>query len=286
MANNNTVSVGLVQIGGEPFEVDSNRQLALESATTAFEQGADIVVLPEMIIHGYVADWRRLRPLAETIDGTTVESWKNLASQFDGYVVGGFCEREGEAIYNTAVAVAPGGVILHYRKVHLFDEEKVAFREGDLGFPVVPTRFGNIGVCVCYDLRFVEVVRLMALQGADLICVPTAWLPGFDEERWDERGMCPQARGAVLQANLSQVYIACASQAGRHGELDFLGSSCLADPYGRLAAGPLPGSDDAIKVTEIDIGAAKRAQVRAPLIAPRADRRTDVYALHYSGRSF
>ena len=111
------------------------------------------------------------------------------------------------------------GWLLHYRKVHLFAEEKVAFRAGNLGFPVVPTRFGNIGVCVCSDLRFVEVVRLMALRGADLICVPTAWLPGFDNERWDEHGMCPQANGAVLQANLSQVYIACASQAGLHGEL-------------------------------------------------------------------
>ena len=84
-----------------------------------------------------------------------------------------------------------------------------------------------------------------------------------------------------MQANLSQVFIACASQAGRHGDLDFLGSSCLADPYGKLAAGPLPGSEDALKVTEIDIGSSKKAQVRSPLIAPRADRRTDVYGISY-----
>jgi predicted amidohydrolase len=279
-----TVSVGLVQIGGEPLDVEANRAFAERSATTAFEQGADIVVLPEMIIHGYVADWKALQPLAESVSGPTVENWTKLASRFDGYIVGGFCERDGEALYNTAVAVGPEGLILHYRKIHLFDEEKIGFRAGDLGLPVVPTRFGNIGVCVCYDLRFVEVVRALALQGADLICVPTAWLPGFDQERWDEHGMCPQARGAVLQANLSQVFIACASQAGKHGDLDFLGSSCLADPYGRLASGPLPGSEDAIEVTKIDIGDSKRSQVRSPLIAPRADRRTDVYGIHYGGR--
>jgi predicted amidohydrolase len=257
--------------------------LAEETSITAFEKGADIVILPEMVAHGYVADWRRLRPLAEPVDGPSVASWTKLAARFDGYVVGGFCELDGDALYNTAVAVGPGGPILHYRKVHLFDEEKIAFQPGDLGFPVAPTRFGKIGVCVCYDLRFVEVVRLLSLQGADLICVPTAWLPGFDQERWDEHGMCPQARGAVLQANLSQVYIACASQAGRHGNLDFLGSSCLADPYGQLAAGPLPGSEDALDVTQIDIGATKRAQSRSPLIAPRADRRTDVYGIAYRG---
>ena len=218
-----TVAIGLVQIGGEPFEPEANRELSNRSANLAFEQGADIVILPEMIVHGYVADWRRLAPIAEPIDGPTVKSWSALAAEANGYVVGGFCERDGEALYNSAVAVGPDGLLLHYRKVHLFAEEKVAFRAGNLGFPVVPTRFGNIGVCVCSDLRFVEVVRLMALRGADLICVPTAWLPGFDNERWDEHGMCPQANGAVLQANLSQVYIACASQAGLHGELDFLG---------------------------------------------------------------
>ena len=278
------VSIGLVQIGSEPLDVQANRQLAHRSAASAFEQGADIVVLPEMIIHGYVADWKGLGPLAEPVDGPTVDGWSRLAAKFDGYIVGGFCERDGEALYNSAVAVGPNGLLLHYRKVHLFDEEKIAFRPGDLGFPVVPTRFGNIGVCVCYDLRFVEVVRLLALQDADLICVPTAWLPGFDQERWDDQGMCPQARGAVIQANLSQVYIACASQAGKHGEFDFLGSSCLADPYGKLAAGPLPGSDDAIEVTQIDISVVKRAQIRSQLIAPRADRRTDVYGISYDGQ--
>jgi len=277
------VSVALAQIGAEPYDVEGNRRLAEDTTVSAFEQGADIVILPEMMIHGYIADWKRLRPLAELVDGPTVASWSKLAARFDGYVVGGFCEVDGDALYNTAVAVGPDGPVLHYRKAHLFDEEKIAFQPGNLGFPVAATRFGKIGICVCYDLRFVEVVRLLALQGADLICVPTAWLPGFDQERWDEHGMCPQARGAVFQANLSQVYIACASQAGTRGDLEFLGSSCLADPYGNLAAGPLPRSSDALEVTQIDIGATKRAQVRSPLIAPRADRRTDLYGIEYRG---
>ena len=122
-------------------------------------------------------------------------------------------------------------------------------------------------------------VRALALRGADLICVPTAWVTGFDQVRWDERGMLPQGHGAVLQANLSQVYVACASQAGSHSGFEFLGASILADPYGALVLGPLSGHDDEVAVAQVDIGAAKRAQVRGPLIAPRADRRTDVYGL-------
>jgi predicted amidohydrolase len=257
------VSVGLVQICAKPFDVDANRDLAAKSAAVAFDQGADIVILPEMVVQGYVVDPSRLLSLAESVNGPTVKAFNN-----------------------SAVAVGPEGTILHYRKAHLFAKEKTAFRPGNLGFPVVPTRFGMIGVCICYDLRFVEVVRIMALRGADLICVPTAWLPGFDAERWDRRGMCPQAWGAVHQANLSQVFIACASQAGNNGEFDFLGSSCLVDPFGRLIAGPLPGSEDVIEVTEIDIEATSRARVRDDMITPREDRRTDIYGVVYEGEHY
>ena len=273
------VSVGLVQLGTEPFEVAKNRSLTLEAAAQAFAQGADIVVLPEMILHGYVADAKRLAPVAETVPGPTTEAWQRLAAEHGGYISGGLCERDGDSLYNTAVLVGPSGVELHYRKLHLFGDEKMAFRPGDLGLPVADTIFGTAGICVCYDLRFVEVVRALALKGADLILVPTAWLPGFDQQRWDAEGMCPQAHGALFQSNLSQCFIACASQVGTHGGLEFLGSSLVADPYGKRALGPLPPDVDEVAVVELDVAQAKLAQVRSPLIAPRADRRTDVYGI-------
>jgi N-carbamoylputrescine amidase len=273
------VKVALAQITGEPFAVEQNRELARSVAAEAIERSADLVVLPELIDHGYVADRERLAQLAEPVLGPTFESWHELARAGDAYVVGGFCERAGDDLYNSAIAVGPEGLVLHYRKVHLFAAEKLAFRPGDVGFPVAPTRIGTIGLCVCYDLRFVEVVRIMSLRGADVICVPTAWVAGFDQERWDADGMCPQAHGAVLQANLNQVFIACASQAGRAGELDFLGSSVFADPYGKRVLGPLPGGEAELAIAEIDVSAATRAQVRDELISPRRDRRTDVYGI-------
>jgi len=273
------VGIGIAQISAEPYAVEENRRRCAEAIASAFGEGADLVVLPEMIVPGYVADARRLFPLAEPVPGPTTEAWAELAGASDGYVVGGLCEREGEQLFNTAVAVGPRGLIGHYRKVHLFAEEKVAFVPGDRGFPVVRTRFGSIGICVCYDLRFVEVLRLMALQGADVICVPTAWVPGYDQERWDSEGMSPQGHAAEIQANLNQVFVAAASQAGRHGECEFLGSSLLIDPWGSRVVGPLSGTDDEVIVATVDIGAAKRAQVRGDLITPRADRRTDVYGI-------
>jgi predicted amidohydrolase len=275
--------LGLVQVGTEPYEVETNRALTVNGAREAFQKGADFVVLPEMAVQGYTADARRLAPVAEPLDGPTVAAWTDLARDHNGYICGGFCEREGEALHNTAVLVGPEGLLLHYRKLHRFADEKVSFQPGDKGLPVARTRFGTVGICVCYDLRFVEVVRILALKGADLILVPTAWLRGFDSEQWDDKGMCPQARDALLQSNLNQVFIACASQAGQRGDLEFLGSSIVANPLGKLACGPLPGSVDEVSVVEVDLALAQTGRIRSTLIAPRADRRTDVYGISIDG---
>ena len=113
--------------------------------------------------------------------------------------------------------------------------------------------------------------------------MPTAWVAGFDERRWDAEGMCPQAHGAVLQANLSQVFIACASAAGRWDEVEFLGSSLIVDPTGRRLAGPLPGESSMTASADIDLDAVAAARHRGRGIDPREDRRTDVYSVGYLG---
>jgi predicted amidohydrolase len=277
------ISLGLAQISGEPYQVERNRRLCREAITSSFEQGADLVLLPELIIPGYVADPDLLPEVAEEVPGPTTEEWAGLAAAAGGYVVGGLAERKGNLLYNSAVMVGPEGLIGHYRKAHPFGAEKLAFTPGDLGFPVVETRLGSIGLCVCYDLRFVEVTRILSLKGAELICVPTAWLPGFDQRRWDHEGMCPQARTAEVLANLNQVFIACASQAGPHGDYDFLGSSVVIDPYGATFTGPLPGSEDQVVVTALDLDQAHQALVRSNLISPRADRRRDLYGIEVGG---
>jgi predicted amidohydrolase len=279
-----TVSIALAQVTGEPYRPEQNRELTARVTRSAFGRGAHLVVLPELVICGYVADADRLRPIAEPLDGPSVAAWRDLAAAGGGYVCGGFCERDGERIFNTAVVVGPDGVILHYRKLHLFSGEKHAFAPGDRGLPVAELPFGHVGLCVCYDLRFVETLRALSLQGAELVCVPTAWVAGFDRRKWDDNGMAPQANGVILQANLDQVFVACASQAGNRDGLEFLGSSVLVGPTGELVAGPLPGTVDDLSVAEIDLGEVERAQHRSELITPRADRRTDVYGVSVGGR--
>ena len=272
--------MALGQLTGEPYRPDLNRERCHQLVDEAFSQGASVVLLPEMISAGYGSDRKRLEGVAERLDGPTVSDWQALASTHGGYVAGGICETDGADLFNSAVVVGPEGIELHYRKLHLFSEEKHAFREGDLGLPVADLSFGRVGLCICYDLRFVETARALALQGAELILVPTAWLVGFDGVKWLDNGLAPQAQGAILQANLNQVFIACASQAeDARGKLEFLGSSCLVGPTGDLRAGPLSGSEDAVEIVEIDLDDCERALRRSDLITPRADRRTDVYGI-------
>jgi predicted amidohydrolase len=178
------------------------------------------------------------------------------------------------------VLVGPDGILIHYRKLHLFDREKDVFTPGDRGLNVARLPWGEVGVCICYDLRFVEVVRVLALKGADLVCVPTAWLAGFDVGDEQTTDMAPQAHGALLQANLDQVFMACASQAGTAGRNDFLGSSIVASPFGRLVAGPMARDRTGVVVPTIDLDDIDRAHYRSERITPRQDRRSDVYALH------
>jgi predicted amidohydrolase len=278
------ITIGLAQLTGDPYAPDRNRERSVEVAGDLFGAGADLVVLPELIVPGYGADRERLADLAEPLDGPTVRAWSALAAQHGGWVAGGFCERAGDLLFNSAVIVGGDGVALHYRKLHPFREEKHVFEPGDLGLAVADLPFGRVGACICYDLRFVETVRLLALQGAELICVPTAWLPGYDRRKWDARGLAPQADGAIMQANLSQVFIACSSQAGSRDGREFLGSSIVAGPQGELVAGPLPGSSEETAVIEVDLDAVAGAQTRDELITPRADRRTDVYGLALGDR--
>ena len=275
--------IGLAQMLSRPEAAEANRKAGVDAVASLFEQGADIVVVPEMAVPWYTTNRGALEPLAEPLDGPTVSAWQEQAARHEGMVVGGLCERSGDSIYNSAVAVDASGVIAHYRKLHLFDVEKHCFAPGDAGLTVVETAYGTIGLCICYDLRFVEVVRVLALRGADLICVPTAWVRGFDRRQYREGELIAHAEGALVQANLSQVFIACTSQVGAGDGVELLGSSVVADPYGRMAGGPLSTVREQLEVVDVDLSEARRAQARSELIRPRADRRTDVYGILHEG---
>jgi N-carbamoylputrescine amidase len=272
-----SVRVAVAQLDLPPLAFDANRRRCVAAIGEAARRRADLVVLPELASSGYrLRTPHAVAAAAEPIPGPTTAAWRDAAAAAGCIVVGGVCERDGDRLYNSAVVVGAAGVLGIYRKLHLFDEEQLLFAPGDAGLPVLDLPAGRLGVLVCYDLRFVEALRILALQGADIVAVPTAWVGGFDHMSASGE-MIEQVRSAAVQANLNGVYVAAASRTGADDGLAYLGSSCVIDPYGDFVLEPMTAGEERLAVVDVDLGAARRAKVRAPRIRPLADRRTDVY---------
>lgn len=193
-----------------------------EAVERAAGDGAQVVVLPELASSGYVfADRAELEALAEPRDGETVTAWAELAAALGVVVVGGFPERAGDAVYNSAAVVDTSGVRGIYRKAHLWDAENSVFDRGDDLPLLVDTEHGRLGVMICYDVEFPEWVRAVALAGADLLCAPVNWplLPRPDGERPTE-----QVR-VLAGAGINRLPMAVCDRTGVERGQDWIGGA-------------------------------------------------------------
>lgn len=277
-----TTRIGLVQLDPVLSDLAGNRDRSVEGIRTAVEEGAQLTVLPELCSSGYnFAHRDEARSCAETIPGPTTDCWGEVAKETGCYITGGVCERDGDDLFNTAALVGPSGLVGIYRKLHLFDREQLYFCPGNRGLPVFSLPFGRVGMVICYDLRFVETTRILCSQGADLILVPTNWVPTFNPDgEWDEAGFSPQGRLTAALSSLNAVFIAAADRVGEEHGLRYLGASLLTGPEGDVLLGPLPKREPAVAVGDIDLDDVRVARTRTERIAPYRERRTDVYGRH------
>ena len=196
-----------------------------------------IILLPELASSGYVFESvEEARACGEPADGPTVFGWAEDAADYGSVIVGGFAELGDDGrLYNSAAIVGPDGVLAVYRKTHLWDREKLWFTPGAEAPPVVDTPFGRIGVAICYDLYFPELTRRLALAGADVIVVPAnlPLLPRPKGERPVEMAL------AQASAHVNKVWVAVCDRAGPERGVEWTGASCVVDPDGWLAAGPV-----------------------------------------------
>lgn len=280
------IKVALEQLDVVAGRSAENLSLAMRRIQEAFAMGADIVVLPELAISGYVVDAELAARVAEPLNGPSVTALTEITARHGGLVVVGFCEQAGGDLFNSVVVVGSDGPVLHYRKLHLFDQEKDVFAPGDLGLPVAETRYGVLAVCICYDLRFVEVMRIFALRGVDLLIAPAAWVRGFDKSG-PTSGATRHVDTLLAQANLNQIAAVAVSQVAgaSHDGPATLGGSVACDAYGELLAGPLSRSTADSVIASIDLDAVRSSRLRSARIRPREDRRTDVYGMSYLGRA-
>jgi len=271
-----TLKVACIQMEPQVGNVGANRAASVQLIATAALQGARLIVLPELCNSGYVFNSaEEARSLAEAIpDGPTCAAWLALARQLEVYLVAGIAERDGETLYNSAVVIGPDGLIGKYRKLHLWNNEKRYFEPGNLGVPVFDTPFGRIGVAVCYDGWFPEVSRMCALQGADLICVPTNWVPMPDQPE----GRQPMAVTlAMAAAHSNAMFVVCADRIGVERGQAFIGHSLIVDCSGWPIAGPAAEDDAAIIYADLDLAQASSKRRLNEFNHLLDDRRADVY---------
>ncbi|MGQ4599811.1 nitrilase-related carbon-nitrogen hydrolase [Nocardia sp. R6R-6] len=274
-----TLRIALAQLELPALDVSGN----LSRTTGAIEQAAgakaDLVILPEMSNTGYVLDGSLLGPVAEPVTprSETVAGWCDAAARHGITVVGGLAERDGDQLYNSAVVIGPDGVVRQtYRKLHLFAGETEVFAPGDRGLEVVEVNGLRIGILICYDLRFPEATRILAVAGADIIAVPTAWVGGFDRTTEPDADI-GQVRTVRVMANLNSTPIACAGQVGATGPFSFLGSSLVVDPFGVDVEPPAGRTQSGVRVVDLDRSLLTIARDRGDGMAPLQQRRTDVY---------
>jgi predicted amidohydrolase len=240
----------------------------------ACDRGASLLVLPELGNSGYVFNTRdEVAQVAEPVfGGETTELWASIARDRDVYICGGLAEVDGGRFYNSAVLIGPEGLVGRYRKVHLWDEEKLFFEPGDLGLNVFQLPFGRVAIMICYDGWHPEVARILKLKGADVILDPTCWVL-VPNVVTPENPVSAYVHMAL--AHMNSLYIVCADQCGIERGCTFLGRSCIAGPSG-FVAGPGSHEHPEILVAEINPVQA-RYHNWTSLANPFADRRTDLF---------
>ncbi len=259
---------------GDPV---ANRAAARRAIIGAQARGANVVVLPELAVSGYVfADLGEAWSLAEALDGPTVAGWAELARQLGIVIVGGVCELDSATgvLRNTAVLVDRTGLRAAYRKVHLWDREPEVFAAGSQPPTVLETEHGRIGLMVCYDVEFPEWVRLAACSGVELLCVPVNW-PRSSHPASERPGELVRVQAA---ASTNRIFIAACDRAGRERGVDWIGGSVVVDPGGFPLAGPAD-RDAALTL----IARCRMAEARDKHTGERndvlADRRPELYRL-------
>jgi len=287
-------NIGLIQraVAGDREATVAGHEVAIRDAVG---RGAQVICLQELFDAPYfckVTDAARF-DLAEPIPGPTVTRMQRLAAELGVVIIVPLFEKRGPGVYHNSAAVvdADGALLGVYRKMHIPEDplyyEKYYFTPGegasaasapDAGFRVFDTRFGRIGVLICWDQWYPEAARITALMGAQVLFYPTAigWHPA-EKAEWG----VPQVEAwRTIQrshAIANGVYVAAANRVGHEAEpgtdgIEFFGHSFICDPFGRLIAEA--GTDPQILIAECDPGRIEYTRRNWPFLR---DRRIDAY---------
>ncbi len=266
--------IGLVQ-----QHATEDREENLARGMAALEQaaagGAELVCYAELAFERFhpqrpaAGDVARL---AEPVPGPTTEVFAARARELGVVVVLNLYERSGEHCFDCSPVIDADGTLLgRTRMIHITDyelfHERGYYAPGDTGVPVYTTRAGRIGVAICYDRHYPEVMRALALGGAELVVVPQAGAVG----EWPEGLYEAELQVAAFQ---NGYFTALCNRVGAEEQLDFAGESFVCAPDGRVIA-RAPGGEDHLLLTNLDLAAVASSHARRRFLR---DRRPELYA--------
>lgn len=241
-----TISLALIQFESILGDPKANRRKAEAMIREAAENGAELICLPEMYTTGYNLDiiGPQITQLAENIDGPTVTDLQQLAKELKIHIVAPLAlnlEDDPEARpFNSAVFIGDEGQILGvYSKCHLFETERMYFQPGQ-ELPVYDTKFGKIGIMICFDAGFPEVARILQMKGAELIVCPSAW-------RIQDMGVWHLNMPQRAQEN--SCYLAAINRYGKEGSLYMGGYSIVCGPEGDIIKELIEEKEDILYCT-------------------------------------
>lgn len=254
----------------------------LELIRAAATAGAQIVVTQELFLTPYfcTVEDTALFDLADPLPGPITDQLSAVAQELGIVLIASLFEHRGPGLYHNTAAIfdADGTLLGLYRKNHIPQdpgfEEKFYFTPGDSGYPVWDTRFGKIGVLICWDQWYPEAARLMALGGAQVLIYPTAigWLPS-EKAELGEAQHCAWETVQRGHAVANGCFVAAVNRSGSHGGTEFWGQSFVANPYGEIVAKASSEREQTL-VYDLDYKAVEHFRRIWPFFR---DRRIDTY---------
>lgn len=253
---------------------EANLKKASSMITDSVANDADFIVLPEMFNCPYSND-KFIEYGEEEPDSLTLNAISELAKENDVYILAGSIpEREGDKIYNTCYLFdKSGSAIAKHRKMHLFDidvKDKITFKESDVltagdEFTIVKTDFGKIGIGICYDVRFVELARIMVENGAEILFYPGAFNQTTGPAHWE---LLFRSRALDNQVFCVGVAPALNMDASYHS----YGHSIVTNPWGEVVA--QASEKEELIFCEIDLSEIKKVREELPVLK---NKRKDLY---------
>ena len=279
------VTLGLIQAKADSAPA-INLQATLAKVEQAAANGANIVCTQELFATEYFcqSEHHDNFRLAETIPGDTTEAFQRLAKRCGIVIIVSLFEKRSAGVYHNSAAVidADGSLLGIYRKMHIPDDplyhEKFYFTPGDLGFRAWDTRFGKIGVLICWDQWYPEAARLTAMQGAEILFYPTAigWHPS-EKEKYGEQQRDAWQTIQRSHAVANGCFVASVNRVGHEtpvgGDgIEFWGGSFVAGTSGEILS--QAGLDESVLLLEVDLGKVDVVRTHWPFLR---DRRIDAY---------